>query len=127
MILLSPNVKFQAVLLYSRFRVAGHFEIRAPNDPNIEPYKVKGTLYMCYWSPRVTNFSSFPLRPTVSELQAILREVHRMSLKLILNTIRSEVLHIRVTNVPDSQISPDFLYDQPCSRCKIVDNWKCTE
>ncbi len=67
----------------SRFRVAIHFEISARNDPkDIEHYEVKSTEYMsCVTSLPESQMSVHSLLwPAVSQLQAILRQLYRMTL-----------------------------------------------
>ncbi len=58
-----PWLKFHSVLMYGQlFSRSRPFWDKCtrwlPND--FENYKVKGTLYMCYWSPKVINFTPFP-------------------------------------------------------------------
>ena len=62
----------------------------------------------------------FALRPAIFELQAILRQVDRMTPKRP-RLLECERCPIYVTNNPGSQISPHFifLYDQPFSRYKL--------
>ena len=65
----------------SRFRVTGHFETHAPNDAkmtvNIKRSQVP---HICVTtSPKCQSSIRFAQRPAVFELQAILRQVHRMT------------------------------------------------
>ncbi len=46
---------------------------------------------ICYWCLRVPTFVGFALWPVVFELQAILSQVHRMSPKVTLDMIRSNI------------------------------------
>ena len=69
------------------------------------PYSVDGSIIsICFCS-----------MGNLFELQAILREVHRMVPKMTLNTTRSKLPHICFTSVHESQISVSFalLYNQP--------------
>ncbi len=77
----------------------------APNDPqmSLEPYKVKYTSYMCYWC----HWVRFALRSAVLDLQAILRQVHRMTPKWPW-TLQPKIYPTYYTSVPDSQISLRF-------------------
>ncbi len=81
-LLVSLIPKFNSVSLYNqpflRYRASSDKLTEWPQN-DLESYKVKCTAYMYNYSPWVLNSLRFALRPTVFEIQAILRQVHRMT------------------------------------------------
>ena len=97
----------------SPFRVTDTFETSAPQN-DLEHYKIKRTPYMRYYCSRVTNISPFrSCRSTASHF-LIAGHFERSAPnhpKMTSITIRSDVPHIFVTTVPESQISIRFTLD----------------
>ncbi len=140
--------KFQSVLLFGQpFWLTGHFETSASDDPKrnlntttpqrysiyvlqmlMSPkFKSVPQIYVCYGLPESQLSVSFPLRPPVSELHAILRQVYRITPKWPW-TLHGQRYPIYVLEIYRClKFHPIFLCDQPFLRYKIVDNWKCTK
>ena len=79
-----------------------------------EPYKGKRTPHVFIVAPSIKRSVRFALRPSVFNMQAILRQVQRMITnalddpKMKLNTIRQPAHHICVTSVLKSYIQVLF-------------------
>ena len=66
-----------------RFWVTGHFEISAPNDPQMTLYPRRSKIPQIHITTTSKSQISlrFALRPAIFELQAILKQVHLMTSK----------------------------------------------
>ena len=89
-LLLYLHPKFHSVLSYRRFQIEDHFETSATKDCQMT-VNTTWSSAICYWCLRVPTVVGFALWPVLFELQAILSQVHRMSSKVTLDTIRSNM------------------------------------
>ncbi len=83
MLLVPMSPKFHSVSLHHEpFRVTGHFEKSAPNDPQMTLNRTRSNylIYVLQVSMR-PKFHCFALRPAFFEKQDILRQVHQMTPK----------------------------------------------
>ena len=88
--------------------------------------QIKGTPYSMYSVDGSIISICFRSVGNLFELQAILREVHRMVPKMTLNTTRSKVPHICFTSVHGSQISASFALQPVVLELQAISD-KCSE
>ena len=80
-------------------------QTKAPNSPQIT-LNVTRSPHLCFTSvTQSPNLSQFCSKAGCFVLMPILRQVHRMTPKMALNTKRSKVPHIDMVTIADSEIS----------------------
>ena len=127
--IVSMSIKFHSVSLLC-FWDTGHFEASVPNDPKMtfNPTRWNVPHYMCYYCPRIPNFS--PFHSTTSRFRATGHfETNALNdLQMTFNTTRSNIPYIYMCYV--ISLSPKFQsvspYNQPFQSYRLF--WyKCTE
>ena len=110
----------------SSFRVTGHFETSAPNDPpnNIEHQKVNGTLYTRYNYPRLPNSVLLFREPFLSYKPFETSAQNDRKMTWTLKNQRYPIYMVQLPTTPKFQSVS--LYSQPFDRHRPL--WdKCTE
>ncbi len=92
----------------THFRDTGHFETSAVNDPKMTLNAKRSYVpHICATSIHESQISlHFALWTAVFEIQAILRQVHRMTPNDL--TLQGQIAHTCITTLPESQISLNF-------------------
>ncbi len=107
--------QFQSISLYNQpFQDTGIFWDKCTKQPpnDLEPYKAKCTPYMYHKYPRVSNCTPFCCTTSRFRDPDHFEKRTPNDPKMTLSSTRSKVpyiyMYICVTNVPDSQNSPNF-------------------
>ncbi len=110
------------------FRVTGHFDTSAPNDPPLRLNTERSKVPICIWqlsqSPKFQSVSLYshsfgvaghfetraPNNPkmTLNTISGQVNSIYLSQSPPSLSTKRAEVLHLHITTRPDSQISFSF-------------------
>ena len=111
-----------------RFWVTGHFERSAPNDKKmtLNTKRSKVLNIQITTTPESKISLNFALRPAISQIQAILREVHRMILKWLWTQKGQRYPICMLQQPPSPRFHPYALHRHPFSSYRPF--WdKCTE
>ena len=102
---------------------AGHFETSAPDDPKMTLNTTRPMVaHTCYYCPWIPNFSPFHSKTSHFRVTGDFQTSVLNDPKMALKPTRSKVPHMCVTNVPKSQISPQFPLLPTIFAIQVADN-----